>query len=470
MSYGLGSIHSAPASMQNTFEIQSRMPPQPLPMSAAPIMANFSTNMIGQGPQPWINPSMIPATTQNTPMMTPVRKYSLDQNPSPALLTSAFAPSGSCMPSVLGHPQTNNHMFTPIEANAGAQGFHLLPNSAPANLSSSFVNHQAQNMIASTPTRVNKGLPVAGGNTVSMMAATASSAGDEDTGKTPKTVKRKRKADEGVPTLGISDLYAQAHFDHVEGNVGYVSSASVSTPVRERKPLPKRLPPSAFQKTEAGLPFPIVDTSAKHSTEFIYPDCTGLSKREARLVRNRAAAFLSRQRKREQHEELEVRCHALSRLVWHMYGNMMGNTEVPWDEAALRMGLTLPSSSSSGSGPSAMNGMQQQPQAPQELGLKLREEARTVLTAFEMVVKRKGATIGPLEGELPFEQGPPLGAAAAYVPSQTNGEPRLVNMLAEYGGGGDVEFDTDSDEQLQAQQQQQVQGDSSATPQRRRTR
>lgn len=40
--------------------------------------------------------------------------------------------------------------------------------------------------------------------------------------------------------------------------------------------------------------------------EFVPPDVSGLSKREARLVKNRAAAFLSRQRKREEFETMEV--------------------------------------------------------------------------------------------------------------------------------------------------------------------
>ena len=40
--------------------------------------------------------------------------------------------------------------------------------------------------------------------------------------------------------------------------------------------------------------------------DFIPPDVSGLSKREARLVKNRAAAFLSRQRKREEFELMEV--------------------------------------------------------------------------------------------------------------------------------------------------------------------
>lgn len=42
------------------------------------------------------------------------------------------------------------------------------------------------------------------------------------------------------------------------------------------------------------------------SKDFIPPDVSGLSKREARLVKNRAAAFLSRQRKREEFELMEV--------------------------------------------------------------------------------------------------------------------------------------------------------------------
>jgi hypothetical protein len=40
--------------------------------------------------------------------------------------------------------------------------------------------------------------------------------------------------------------------------------------------------------------------------EFIPPDVSGLSKREGRLVKNCAAAFLSRQRKREEFELKEM--------------------------------------------------------------------------------------------------------------------------------------------------------------------
>ncbi|KAH8103172.1 hypothetical protein DFH11DRAFT_1773853 [Phellopilus nigrolimitatus] len=54
-------------------------------------------------------------------------------------------------------------------------------------------------------------------------------------------------------------------------------------------------------------------TSAKRARacmstkDFVPPDVSGLSKREARLVKNRAAAFLSRQRKREEFELMEIR-------------------------------------------------------------------------------------------------------------------------------------------------------------------
>ncbi|KIY69483.1 hypothetical protein CYLTODRAFT_488882 [Cylindrobasidium torrendii FP15055 ss-10] len=50
---------------------------------------------------------------------------------------------------------------------------------------------------------------------------------------------------------------------------------------------------------------------ARTTRDFVPPDVSGLSKREARLVKNRAAAFLSRQRKREEFEAMEIRVAAL---------------------------------------------------------------------------------------------------------------------------------------------------------------
>jgi len=46
--------------------------------------------------------------------------------------------------------------------------------------------------------------------------------------------------------------------------------------------------------------------------DFVPPDVSGLSKREARLVKNRAAAFLSRQRKREEFESMEAYVFSLA--------------------------------------------------------------------------------------------------------------------------------------------------------------
>lgn len=86
----------------------------------------------------------------------------------------------------------------------------------------------------------------------------------------------------------------------------------------------RRPPPSASHVTESGKPFPVIDTSAKHSSLFVPPDTSGLTKREARLVKNRAAAFLSRQRKREQFEEMEIKCKGISMLVWRMWEAIAG--------------------------------------------------------------------------------------------------------------------------------------------------
>ncbi|TIA86209.1 hypothetical protein E3P99_03745 [Wallemia hederae] len=50
-----------------------------------------------------------------------------------------------------------------------------------------------------------------------------------------------------------------------------------------------------------------------HSSQFVPPDTSNLPKREARLLKNRAAAFLSRQRKREAFEHLEDKVNELER-------------------------------------------------------------------------------------------------------------------------------------------------------------
>ncbi|KAH9485506.1 hypothetical protein JR316_0002414 [Psilocybe cubensis] len=75
---------------------------------------------------------------------------------------------------------------------------------------------------------------------------------------------------------------------------GHISDASSCGAKRSASPAP-----SATKKRAVG--------ERISSKDFVPPDVSGLSKREARLVKNRAAAFLSRQRKREEFECMEVR-------------------------------------------------------------------------------------------------------------------------------------------------------------------
>ncbi|KAF8178650.1 hypothetical protein K438DRAFT_1908456 [Mycena galopus ATCC 62051] len=74
-------------------------------------------------------------------------------------------------------------------------------------------------------------------------------------------------------------------------------SISINPVACKRSPSPEPSHPS--KKRAAG--------ERISSKDFVPPDVSGLSKREARLVKNRAAAFLSRQRKREEFELMEVR-------------------------------------------------------------------------------------------------------------------------------------------------------------------
>ncbi|KAJ3479128.1 hypothetical protein NLI96_g9278 [Meripilus lineatus] len=69
--------------------------------------------------------------------------------------------------------------------------------------------------------------------------------------------------------------------------------------------------------------------------DFVPPDVTGLSKREARLVKNRAAAFLSRQRKREEFENMEVRVAELEQENARLQAITQGNNEGDHNEDLL---------------------------------------------------------------------------------------------------------------------------------------
>ncbi|KAF8579638.1 hypothetical protein K439DRAFT_1663170 [Ramaria rubella] len=66
-------------------------------------------------------------------------------------------------------------------------------------------------------------------------------------------------------------------------------------------------PPPASSSSQSPTQKKRPPRAAISTKDFVPPDVSGLSKREARLVKNRAAAFLSRQRKREEFECMEVR-------------------------------------------------------------------------------------------------------------------------------------------------------------------
>ncbi|KAL5527988.1 hypothetical protein ACEPAG_6789 [Sanghuangporus baumii] len=72
----------------------------------------------------------------------------------------------------------------------------------------------------------------------------------------------------------------------------------------------KRVSDESSSSTTSSAKKPRAYASLK---DYVPPDVTGLSKREARLVKNRAAAFLSRQRKREEFELMEIRVAELER-------------------------------------------------------------------------------------------------------------------------------------------------------------
>lgn len=87
------------------------------------------------------------------------------------------------------------------------------------------------------------------------------------------------------------------------------SPEAFSSPASERESLPQEPLVSsvipAKRASSAACSTAKKPRATMSTRDFIPPDVSGLSKREARLVKNRAAAFLSRQRKREEFETME---------------------------------------------------------------------------------------------------------------------------------------------------------------------
>ncbi|KAF8963678.1 hypothetical protein BDZ97DRAFT_1904837 [Flammula alnicola] len=109
----------------------------------------------------------------------------------------------------------------------------------------------------------------------------------------------------------------------------HLSSSDLSSCGAKRSASPA---PSATKKRAVG--------ERINSKDFVPPDVSGLSKREARLVKNRAAAFLSRQRKREEFECMEVRVAELEQenarlLALTQNGNSITTPQNPQSDTHL---------------------------------------------------------------------------------------------------------------------------------------
>lgn len=119
------------------------------------------------------------------------------------------------------------------------------------------------------------------------------------------------------PPIASLSLSPSAAFDDVDPDSDYVPSG-VAVSSRKRSSSPPPPSPSKITSTRTSVhsngpssaPPPKRQRAAPSgpisTKDWVPPDVSGLNKREARLVKNRAAAFLSRQRKREEFEAMEA--------------------------------------------------------------------------------------------------------------------------------------------------------------------
>lgn len=104
-----------------------------------------------------------------------------------------------------------------------------------------------------------------------------------------------------LPTSQVFDM-SYAPSPEVMSSPPSESDPLPSTPVPEAAVIPSKRPSTSSESSASVSKKPRATISTK---DYVPPDVSGLSKREARLVKNRAAAFLSRQRKREEFECME---------------------------------------------------------------------------------------------------------------------------------------------------------------------
>ncbi|VDC00334.1 unnamed protein product [Peniophora sp. CBMAI 1063] len=108
-------------------------------------------------------------------------------------------------------------------------------------------------------------------------------------------------SDASMPTSQVFDLEPTPVSSR---EASAAASPEPNTEVKKER-APSKRPSESNIKPDA--PSKKQRTERVTTKDFVPPDVSGLSKREARLVKNRAAAFLSRQRKREEFECMEVR-------------------------------------------------------------------------------------------------------------------------------------------------------------------
>ncbi|KAI0090676.1 hypothetical protein BDY19DRAFT_904951 [Irpex rosettiformis] len=113
----------------------------------------------------------------------------------------------------------------------------------------------------------------------------------------------------------------------------------MSSPPSESEQLPPTPPsrhasvvPSKRPSTSTTSASKKVRGNAVSTKDYVPPDVSGLSKREARLVKNRAAAFLSRQRKREEFENMEQRVAELEQENARLMALAHKKPEAPKEE------------------------------------------------------------------------------------------------------------------------------------------
>lgn len=127
-----------------------------------------------------------------------------------------------------------------------------------------------------------------------------------------------------ISTHKVFDIHPHSSSSPLEGPASHRPTISIKPPIP-----PPMASPVALKRSASPTP----PVARKRSVaerikvqDFVAPDVSGLSKREARLVKNRAAAFLSRQRKREEFETMEMYVNHSSLFI-----GFEANSRIPLD-------------------------------------------------------------------------------------------------------------------------------------------